>query len=96
MKMRVYVYKSSWGSDFICQAYDYDEATIDSRVAISGDTRISEIFEIEVPLLDDKVIAQSQVKALDAIIIEKEGKHFAEIQELKQRKQELLAITYQE
>ena len=96
MKMRVYVAKTSYGVNIVYQAHDRGEDKIDTRLAIDGDSRISEIFEIEVPMLDDKTIVAGQVKALDAIITEKEGKHYAEIQELKQRKQELLAITYQE
>lgn len=96
MKIKVYAVKSQYSNCCIYNAYDSTLEQIDDRQQQNGNTRISPIFEIDVPLLDDKIIVDYQVKAIDNIINQKEGKHFAEIQALKQRKQELLAITFQD
>lgn len=94
--MKCYVMRTSWGSELIRKMSHDSEIELEEYLAKDGDVRISPIFDVEFELLSDNAIVESQVRAIDNIITKKEGEHFAAIQELKQRKQELLAITFQD
>jgi hypothetical protein len=94
--MKCYVIKTSYGSESIRSLYHDTVEELDKYLEKEGDTRISPIFDVDFPLLSDNAIVESQVRAIDNLINAKEGKHFAEIQLLRQRKQELLAITFQD
>jgi len=102
MKINMYVYKSEYGIIFgrstnyePGQEHEVDKSNLESKYSC-GDIRITQIIEVEFPEICQDEITNKQVQALDAIISKKEGEHFAEIQALKQRKQELLAITFQD
>lgn len=97
MKRKLYLYNSKYGTAFPGVVWDdsYTEEKIDTKLSEQGDFRVSEIIEVDFPELPQDVVIDSQIQAIDNIITQKEGEHFAAIQALKQKRQELLAITHQ-
>ena len=95
MKMKVFAYKSKHGDIYTWIAGSRTEFEVDEYMCLTGRIRISEFVYVDFPELPPDVVIGSQIQAIDSIITQKEGEHFAEIQELKQKRQELLAITHQ-
>lgn len=96
MKMKIYAYESEYGSIYPWKADDDKSVNeIDEQLKKYRQIRLSEFIEVDFPELSQDVVIENQINAIDSIITKKEGEHFAAIQELKQKRQELLAITYQ-
>ena len=95
MKIKAYACQTKYGTTCARSTYDRTEEQIDEYLSVDGHVRISEIIEVDFPELPPDVVIDSQIQAIDNIITQKEGEHFAAIKALKQKRQELLAITHQ-
>jgi hypothetical protein len=56
--------------------------------------RISDFIEVHFPLLPEEVIIQKKLKILDDKIEEIKQNSYVKLEELKEQKQKLLALTY--
>lgn len=95
MKMKLAVYDGEFGLSVLEL---WDHATIDEMDAKKlerGSVRITEFVDIEFPELAKETVVSAQIKAIDAIIEEKTQSMLKEINELKTRKSELLAICFE-
>jgi len=91
LKRKIAIYQNltnDWSSPFIREYYE-SEST-------SEYTRLTEVAEIDFVALPDEVAIQSAAKKLDMKIEKIKTDTIAEIEELTQRKQELLSLTFQE
>jgi len=95
MKMKLYAYQNEFGGIYSWTAAGMSEQEIDTYLQSKGQLRLSQIIEVDFPELPQDVVIDSQIQAIDNIITQKEGEHFSAIQALKQKRQELLAITHQ-
>lgn len=77
------MFKTSYGSYHI-----HHEANKEAleKYHIEGWSVVSNIFEIEVPLLSEGEIIANEVEAIDQVIKEVNQRYFDEISDLKQRK----------
>jgi len=57
--------------------------------------QLTELVEIDFITINKDEVIKKQIAIIDDQITEENGKHYAEIKRLEQRKAELLAITYE-
>jgi len=86
--MKIAIYQSKY-SQILSEADDWTEAHNDY-------IRISEIVEVEIPMLSDSEQVEAKVKFIDDQIQDVRAELTARIEELTEQRQRLLAITYQE
>ena len=58
--------------------------------------RLSEIVDVDFPMLPDVDVAKAQVSAIDNAIEKEQADSYVRIEAMNQRKQELLAIGFEE
>jgi hypothetical protein len=91
MKVFCKMFKTSYGCDAIFNDETREKA--ETR-EISGWTPVSEVFEVDVPMLSNDEQIRNEVAIIDLLLKIEDEKYFAAIEGLKQRKAELLALTY--
>ena len=95
MKIKAALYQSKHGYYAVWdKSGDESDEKTDKR--FSEYVRISEFVEIDFPELSKDIVINNQIKAIDAEIEKETELMFNKIEQLKQRKAELLAITFQE
>jgi len=87
--------RSRHGSIMPHKLADYEDSLAEYYVN-EGYVQLTNAVDVDFQELSDDVIIASQIQAIDKIIEKKEGEHYAEMQQLKQRKQELMAITFKD
>jgi hypothetical protein len=91
MKVFCKMFKTAYGSRTITHDDSREEA--EDR-EISDWTVVSEVFEVEVPMLSKDEQIRNEVATIDVLLKKENEKYFEAIEGLRQRKAELLALTY--
>lgn len=85
------LYKTEYGTHTIVHS---DSA--DNIASIKSWTLVSEVFEVDIPMLDQEQQILNEVEAIDRLIDSKREECMRTIDELTTAKQELLALTHKE
>jgi hypothetical protein len=85
------MFKTSYGAYIVTNEDSREEA---EQRTVSEWTAVSEVFEVDVPMLptDDQI--RNEVATIDHMIKMENDKYFKAIEGLRRRKAELMALTY--
>ena len=94
MKKKIAVYAGEF-CDHIFELGEHKTVEeMDSLRLKTGNVRVTEYIDVDFPDLSQETVVSAQITAIDAVIAEKTASMIIEINKLKERKSELLAICF--
>lgn len=88
--------KTKYGTETTFLFQPGEDIELSGYMTREGYYFISKPLPVDFEPLPSETIIESQVSAIEKLINEEEGRHYAKIAELVEQKKRLLAITHQE